>query len=64
MYIIINGTGLIINKSENIEYVQDGLKVGDIVYIDIEVKAVQFSGDCEIGNVYDNGNIIILDKTE
>lgn len=58
MFIIINGNGTIINKAENIEYVQDGIKVGYTVYIDIEVKAINFNGDCNIGDTYDNGVII------
>jgi len=57
MFIIINGNGTIINKAENIEYVQDGIKVGDVVYVDIEVRAINFNGECNIGDTYDNGVI-------
>lgn len=58
MFIIINGNGTIINKPENIEYVQDGIKVGETIYVDIEVRAINFNGECNIGDTYDNGVII------
>lgn len=58
MFIIINGNGTIINKAENVEYVQDGIKVGETIYVDIEVRAINFNGECNIGDTYDNGVII------